>query len=601
MRFGAIELHEPDKALVPADFATASHRSASVIALDWADMRVYRGIVDLNKLTVARWDSLPARNRPMMLLVIRRLEEAVAGDGRWLTALRRHGFTDPTSVAIFGVPGDTSESVGCLPLHLCVAAWVNVRDAPPPANEIPGLIAHVDLTSGRLLKLDDRGPVALPRIDSDSRRALDRADAMKGGRRSDLGNAGVHVRAGEIRWGPWRMHAGVHPRRGLELWHVDIEDEGKWRSVLYRASLVDMVAPYGDPTFGSFNPNDEKAFGLATYGRNSLVEGGDVPIGAQFVDAVVPDDFGRPVVVPRALAVYEITDGVLWRHAGDARLARRLVLSSVATIDNYDYAFSWIFSADGSIDVDVRLTGVMNVGHSELSRDSVSTRMVHSDHSHLVAAHVYAPNHQHFFSYRLDFDIDSAAGNRVVESNTEADPAGPNNPRGEWFTMGSQVLRTELGARRMQNAASSRRWRVENPYVLNSLGQPVAYSLLPSENALPYAAPASDVRIRQPYLDAQLWVTPYSPDEMYPAGTGPRSGPPFDDIAGWTQRDRSVENSDVVLWYTLGVTHIPRPEDYPFMAAYRTGFRLVPMGFFARNPALGAAKPLSADRAGPPL
>jgi primary-amine oxidase len=48
-------------------------------------------------------------------------------------------------------------------------------------------------------------------------------------------------------------------------------------------------------------------------------------------------------------------------------------------------------------------------------------------------------------------------------------------------------------------------------------------------------------------------------------------------------------NTDVVLWYTAGFTHIPRPEDYPVMTQDTVSFRLAPHGFFARNPVLDAA------------
>jgi primary-amine oxidase len=75
---------------------------------------------------------------------------------------------------------------------------------------------------------------------------------------------------------------------------------------------------------------------------------------------------------------------------------------------------------------------------------------------------------------------------------------------------------------------------------------------------------------------------------MHPAGdvlrADGRAGLPL-----WTAADRPLENTDVVLWYILGLTHIPRPEDWPFMPAHRVGFRLAPFGFFARNPALDVA------------
>ena len=39
----------------------------------------------------------------------------------------------------------------------------------------------------------------------------------------------------------------MHPREGVVLYRVGYEDDGKLRSILYRASLSEMVVPYGDP------------------------------------------------------------------------------------------------------------------------------------------------------------------------------------------------------------------------------------------------------------------------------------------------------------------------------------------------------------------
>ena len=46
----------------------------------------------------------------------------------------------------------------------------------------------------------------------------------------------------------------------------------------------------------------------------------------------------------------------------------------------------------------------------------------------------------------------------------------------------------------------------------------------------------------------------------------------------------------VVVWYTMGVTHIPRPEEWPVMPVTHVGFKLIPAGFFSRNPALDVPK-----------
>jgi len=53
----------------------------------------------------------------------------------------------------------------------------------------------------------------------------------------------------------------------------------------------------------------------------------------------------------------------------------------------------------------------------------------------------------------------------------------------------------------------------------------------------------------------------------------------------WNDQDGPVENTDVVVWFTFGHTHILRPEDYPVMPTAYIGFILKTNGFFSANPA----------------
>ena len=55
--------------------------------------------------------------------------------------------------------------------------------------------------------------------------------------------------------------------------------------------------------------------------------------------------------------------------------------------------------------------------------------------------------------------------------------------------------------------------------------------------------------------------------------------------------NRELADTDVVLWYTFGQTHIPRMEDWPVMPVSSVGFSLKPDGFFNANPALDVPAP----------
>jgi len=225
----------------------------------------------------------------------------------------------------------------------------------------------------------------------------------------------------------------------------------------------------------------------------------------------------------------------------------------------------------------------MNVNPTPRKRDTAHVEG-HTAFGHLVAPGINAPNHQHFFAYRLDLDVDGAA-NTVYTVDTQA-PTGASNTKGELFGMSEKRLSTERQAIGDVSFQTARTWRVVNTHATNSLGQFTGYTLAPGA-AAPAFALASSAPVRMAgYIAHQMWVTPHAPNELYAAGEFQNLGRDGDGLPAWTAADRSVADTDVVLWYTLGITHIPRPEDWPYMPAHRGGFRLLPTSFFARNPTL---------------
>jgi primary-amine oxidase len=68
---------------------------------------------------------------------------------------------------------------------------------------------------------------------------------------------------------------------------------------------------------------------------------------------------------------------------------------------------------------------------------------------------------------------------------------------------------------------------------------------------------------------------------MYPTLSRPGAGLPQ-----WTAANRSIEDTDIVLWYTLGMHHVVRAEDWPVMPVAWHSFELRPFDFFSENPAL---------------
>src|SRR5205814_7084337 len=140
--------------------------------------------------------------------------------------------------------------------------------------------------------------------------------------------------------------------------------------------------------------------------------------------------------------------------------------SFFATVGNYDYGFYWHFYQDGSIQCEVKLTGIMNttaVAPGEAPSYGVE-----------VAPRLGAPFHQHVFAARLDLAVDGPQ-NAVYEIDMTTRPRGPENPHGNAFRAEATLLSSELQARRRVNPSASRFWRVVNHGKHTRLGPPGAH------------------------------------------------------------------------------------------------------------------------------
>ncbi len=590
--FSTIVLREPDKGDVLAHQpgAPVGRRAFSVV-LDRRGNRTFEATVDLDAGRLASWSEVKGVQPLVTATEYELLPGIVRADARWRAAMRRRGIRDLDGVQIDGwAVGEAPAARGGARL-LRALSYLKDGSINFYGRPIEGVVALVDMNTGRVVEVEDTGvvPLATPGQELDERSTGTREAPKPLVVRQPEG-AGFQVDGQEVRWQKWRFRYTMHPREGLVLHTVGYEDGGRVRPILYRGSLSEMVVPYGDPAAGW---RWRSAFDVGEYsvGRlaSSIEPGTDAPGNATLLDATFAGDDGAPYVLEKAVGIYERDGGMLWKHfesysgRNESRRARQLVVFFIATIGNYDYAVNWVFHQDGVLEVDAGLTGIM------LPRGVPEARAAGHGagpaSGHLVAAGVVAPHHQHFFSFRLDLDVDGP-DNSVHEMNTRAVPPGPENPSGNAFVMEETLLGTERAAQRRMDMQAARTWAVVSSSARNALGGPTGYILVPGANALPYAAPESSVRRRAGFIDNHFWATRYDPGEMSAAGTYPNQSRGGEGLPQWVADDEPLAGQDVVVWYTLGTTHIPRPEEWPVMPVAHVGFRLIPGGFFSRNPAL---------------
>ena len=585
VRFITIALHEPLKEAVLG----SADREAFVVLLDLADGKTYEAVVSLAKQAVRSWRHVPGVQPSITFEEFFECERIVKADPAFHEAIRKRGVTDLDLVIVdpwsAGYYGNESERGRRL---LRALAWVRSSpDGNGYAHPIENVIAIVDLLAMKVERIEDHGVVPIPTTPGEF--AADKVGPM----RQDIKPLEIHqpegtsftVRGHEVRWQKWSFRVGFTAREGLVLHTIGYKDKGRVRSILHRASLAEMVVPYGDPSPTQWRKN---AFDAGEYNigalANSLELGCDCLGEIYYFDAAYADSSGTPVTLKHAICLHEEDFGILWKHQDfrngktEVRRSRRLVISFIATVGNYDYGFFWYFYQDGTIEFEVKLTGIVTTG-------VLPNGEPYPYGQRLTPEGLYAPIHEHFFSMRLDFDIDGPV-NSVYEVHTEAVPPGPENPHGNAFRSLSTLLRSESEAQQMIDPLRGRYWKVVNPDVRNAVGEPVGYKLMPMTNVQSFAQPDASITSRAAFITKHLWVTPYQPDERYPAGDYPNQHPGGAGLPEWTRENRSIEATDVVVWYTLGSNHPVRLEDWPVMPVQYVGFTLQPFGFFDANPAL---------------
>lgn len=583
----SVDLAEPAKAAVLAGVAVA--RRAGVVVLDVVGNRTFEVVVDLDRAAVESWREVAGVQPPVLLEEYPLVTEIVTADSRWQAAMRRRGFSDFSKVVVDGwAPGPSAGARLLRGVTYVQGDQVNYYGRP-----VEGLVAVVDMNARRVVEVVDRGVVPVAAASQElSAEALGPARPGLPPLYVVLPEGVGYRRDGwAIEWDRWRFRFGMHPREGLVLRDVRYRDGERDRPVLYRASLSEMAVPYGDPTAGTWSWR--AAFDVGEYGLGRLAtalgRGVDVPHNAELIGVATIDSTGAPVDAPDRVAIYERDGGVAWRHfdwnTGDnaGRRARELVIAFAAAIGNYDYLFHWVFHQNGEISVEVALSGILLPKGTAAQRIELPSCPGCS--GHLVAPQLEAPNHQHFFSFRLDLDVDGPA-NRLLEANLQAIPQGPANPDGNGFMKVETALDRESTAERDIDTRSGRMWRVVNPESRNALGNRAGYMLMPGGNAWPFVDADNSTRRRARFLDHHLWATRYRDGELWAAGDYPNQSSEDTGLARFTADDESLEGEDLVLWYTLGLSHAPREEEWPIMNVHRTGFTLLPSGFFDRNPAL---------------
>ena len=608
--FASVLLHEPEKAAVlawkPGD---AMMRKADVVLLD--DGKSYAAVVDISAKKVEDFHQLQGEQAPYTSTEEHEVSEEIKHDPRIVEALKKRNITDLRHVGCFPTPAgfidlpeqkDPSRRI----------AWGGCADSEGAISgswdrEISGIFFVVDMTTKKVLRVSDYGAVPMSPTtgiyDGMGGEALPNTKPILV---TQPAGPSFTFDKGLISWMNWRFRFRIDARQGVLLNNVGILDNGTVRSIMYEGGLSEMYVPYQDPeeTWNShvFLDGGEYFMNTGLGMLKPLVGGIDCPDYATFFSSFLDHESGAPFERPQSVCLFERTKGdPAWRHADETgvfgRPSRELVLRSIATVGNYDYVLDWRFEEDGTIVGAVGATGILEV--KPVSDTNLSNGMSAGledknapggpvQFGNLVAPGTDAVDHDHFFSFRLDMDVDGQKNAFMNDKLVQYKIPGNKETYGRHviWAMQPTMPATESEAQEDVSMQHPSMWRFVSSDKKGPLGQATGYALMPGLTAATLLPADEWPSRRAGFANHQLWITPYEPNERFAAGTYVSGSRGTDGLQVWTKKNRNIMNTDIVAWYTVGFHHTPRAEDWPQMPTMWHEFQLMPFNFFPKNPGM---------------
>jgi primary-amine oxidase len=600
LRFTSISLREPKKSevwnFVYTGKAVSEPREAEVVVLD--GKHVIEAVVDLPTRKLLSWQPIKDAHGMVLLDDFATVQSVIEASPEYAQALAKRGVKDvkkvvatPLTVGFF----DGKDGLKQDQRLLKVVSYLDVGDGNYWAHPIENLVAIIDLDSKRILKIEDAGviPVPLKPTPYDGRgrqqatvKPLDIIEPE--GKNYTITGDSIH-------WQNWDLHLHLDSRVGPVISTVTYNDQGKKRKVLYEGNLGGMIVPYGDPDVGWYFKAylDSGDYGMGTL-TSPIQAGKDAPQNAVLLDATIADYTGAPTRIPRAMAIFERYAGPEYKHQemGQPNLSterRELVIRWISTVGNYDYIFDWVFQQNGVIGIDAGATGIEAVKGVKSVTMHDATAKEDTRYGTLIDHNIVGTTHQHIYNFRLDMDVDGE-NNSLVELNPVVARNERGGPRTSTMQIDQQVVSNEQQAAQKFDPATIR--LLSNPGKENKMGYPVSYQVIPYAGGThPVAKGAnfgSDEWLyhRLSFMDKQLWVTRYNPQERYPEGKYPNRSASDSGLGQFSADNQSIENSDDVVWLTTGTTHVARAEEWPIMPTEWVHVLLKPWNFFDETPTL---------------
>ncbi len=604
------ELVEPEKSAVYAWRDGGKMPPRRVLVQFKKSDGFYATVVNLSEKKVG--EVKKTTGQPMILLdEFFAASSLVLKDKDFVTALEKRGLKPeqlnciPLTAGNFGTPADNNKRL------MKVPCFVLPEKSNFYAKPVEGLYGLVDLEKRKVVEVVDTGVVPTPKDEWDYTEAgvekrVKLRPKWNPAKLVQKGGANYTLNGSEVTWDIWKFHFRIDKRPGLVISDVQANDGSKWRNIMYQMHLSEVFVPYMDPSqtwnYRTYMDSGEYGFGVFL---SPLRPGVDCPDYATFLPAVMNDDLGNPMEIPDAVCIFERNIGdPAWRHfevfaqsedkfvPAEGRPETELVIRSASEVGNYDYLIDYRFKQNGDIYIKVGASGLdATKGVAATSADS-PTYKEDTKYGSLIAPNLVAPNHDHYFNFRLDMDIDRPENMAMIARIVPLQASSETNPRGPMWRVQNDMVHSEMQGRMQITAFKPQHLMMMNMKDKGPLGIHPGYMVHHGSVSYgPYDYVNDMAMKRNAYIEYTVWNTLYDPKQRYAGGEYALGSDGSDTLAEWVKADRNLMNKDIVTWFTAGFHHIPRTEDWPVMSTDWKTVHLQPMNFFPHNPGLTIRTP----------
>lgn len=398
-----------------------------------------------------------------------------------------------------------------------------------------------------------------------------------------------------IEWFGFSFYITTASATGLSLFDIKFKGE----RVMYELGLQEAMAHYaGDDPMAGGQEFLDTFFGM---GKNmfELVPGYDCPAYADYMDTQY--HMLREVhELPNSICVFEYTaDHLLSRHTTQYSVTASrntyLVVRSVSTVGNYDYAIDYMFYLDGSIEVKVRASGYIFAAFYRANKTEGE-----DEYGHRIGEAVASSVHDHVINFKADMDVAGSVNDMsrlALEPITKSynwDP--PEVKERNTMHLVEYPVNEEVGLDWPKNSGEF--YLVHSAYEKNAFGERKGYRITSGTGMgnTPHLTILNSTTLGDSarWAEHDLWI-------LRRKDTEPRSADPlnylephdpiinFNSLANHESLNRSSTgedyDGDLVVYFNLGAHHIPHSGDVPntLMHTSASSVMFIPHNFHDRD------------------